>query len=103
MEDLGMRLLCMYLTFKMDNYTTQTANKVLFEFWFHEILPEQEIVYLKQNSQLQVEGYNDTLRLEGGWGGGGRKGGGLKMNSGSKDLTIYILEKDVFILPQAWA
>ena len=30
-------------------------------------------------------------------------GGGLKMNSGSKDLTIYILEKDVFILPQAWA
>ena len=33
--------------------------------------------------------------------GGG--GGGLKMNSGSKDLTIYILEKDVFILPQARA
>ena len=30
-------------------------------------------------------------------------GGGLKMNSGSKDLTIYILEKDVFILPHAWA
>ena len=25
------------------------------------------------------------------------------MNSGSKDLTIYILEKDVSILPQAWA
>ena len=32
-----------------------------------------------------------------------KEGGGLKMNSGSKDLTIYILEKDVFILPQAWA
>ena len=35
------------------------------------------------------------------WKEGGGKG--LKMNSGSKDLTIYILEKDVFILPQAWA
>ena len=33
-------------------------------------------------------------------GGGGER---LKMNSGSKDLTIYILEKDVFILPHAWA